>query len=77
MIINRICLEGLIHILKEEFFRKLWLYQILLYYLLVLYFIYALLKIEMRIYSIRPVNGPSRGGTLISLIGTGFVETEN
>jgi len=29
----------------------------------------------MRIYSIRPVNGPSRGGTLISLIGTGFVDT--
>ena len=29
----------------------------------------------MRIYSIRPVNGPSQGGTLISLIGTGFVDT--
>jgi hypothetical protein len=31
----------------------------------------------MRISSIKPLTGPSTGGTMLSLIGTGFTNTSN
>lgn len=31
--------------------------------------------IELRAISIRPFNGPSSGGTLVSLVGTGLTDT--
>lgn len=35
----------------------------------------TLIFASMRVVSVRPQNGPSTGGTLISLIGTGFTDT--
>jgi len=37
----------------------------------------VVLYAPIRVYSISPKCGPAMGGTIISIIGTGFVESEN